>query len=70
MSRLLSTDDFVGVSVLRMNCRNRLTQRLNLLENIDSANVQQCAEMIFNEGMVRSVDFKWKWGDEELPCQG
>lgn len=30
------------------------------------ANAKNCAVMVCNDSKVDEVDFKWKWGDEEL----
>ena len=32
-----------------------------------TANVKECAVVVCNEDKVNPVNFKWKWGEEELP---
>ena len=32
-----------------------------------TANVNKCAVLVCNEEKEKPVEFKWKWGGEELP---
>ena len=32
-----------------------------------TANVSKCAVLVCNEDKKKTVEFKWKWGGEELP---
>ena len=32
-----------------------------------TANVKKCAVVVCNEDKVNPVNFKWKWGKDELP---
>ena len=32
-----------------------------------TTNVKKCAVVVCNEDKVNPVNFKWKWGQEELP---
>ena len=32
-----------------------------------TANVKECAEVVCNEDKVNPANFKWKWGEDELP---
>ena len=32
-----------------------------------TANVNKCALVVCNEDKVNPVNFKWKWGEDELP---
>ena len=32
-----------------------------------TANVKKCAVVVCNEDKVNPVNFKWKWGEDELP---
>ena len=32
-----------------------------------TANAETCAVVVCNEDKVNPVNFKWKWGEDELP---
>ena len=66
VSGLLFADDFVGMADTPEGLQKQIDAALKFTRKWRlSANVKKCAVMICNE--VEPIDFKWKWGDEELP---
>lgn len=67
VSGILFTDDFVGVSdtpeglQLQIDAAKKFTDKLRL-----SANVKKSAVMVCNEDREEPVEYRWKWGIEEI----
>ena len=68
VSGLVLADDFVRISetpeILQKNIEKALeyTRKWRV-----TANVKKCAVVMRNEEKVNPVNFKWRWGGDELP---
>lgn len=68
VSGLLFVGDLVEIS----DTLEELQKQTDLSMEYDrkwrlSANVKKCAAMVCNYGKVKEVNFRWKWGDKDLP---
>ena len=67
VSGLTFADDFVGISETPEGLQKQVEKALEYTRKWRvTANVQNCAVVICND-KVNPVNFKWKWGEDELP---
>ena len=58
----------MGISETPEGCGNRSQKALKYTRKWRmTANVKKCAVGVCNEHKVNPVNFKWKWGEDELP---
>ncbi|CAB1111959.1 GT28 [Ectocarpus sp. CCAP 1310/34] len=68
VSGLMFADDFVGVSETPEGLQEQIDAAVGYTRKWRlSANVGKCAVVVCNEDKKNPVEFKWKWGEEELP---
>ena len=68
VSGLMFADDFVGISGTAEGLQEQIEKALEYTRKWRvTANVSKCAVLVCNEDKKKPVEFKWKWGGEELP---
>ena len=68
VSRLMFADDFVGISDTPELLQKQIEKALEYTRKWRvTANVSKCAVLVCKEDKKNPVEFKWKWGEEELP---
>ena len=68
VSGLMFSDDFVGISDTPEGLQNQIEKALEYTKKWRvTANISKCAVQVCNEDKKNPVEFKWKWGEEELP---
>ena len=68
VSGLMCADDFVGISGTAEELQEQIGKALDFTRKWRvTANVNKCAVLACNEGKQKPVEFKWKWGGDELP---
>ncbi|CAB1099916.1 unnamed protein product [Ectocarpus sp. CCAP 1310/34] len=68
VSGLMFADDFVGVSETPEGLQEQIDAAVGYTRKWRlSANVGKCAVVVCSEEKKNPVEFKWKWGEEELP---
>ena len=71
VSGLMFADDFVGISETSKGLQDQIEKALVKNEYTKkwrvTANVKKCAVVACNKDEVNLVNFKWKWGGDELP---
>ena len=61
-------DDFVLISETPEGLQKQIEKALeyNRIWRV-TANVRKCAVVVCSEDKVNPVNFKWKWGEDDLP---
>ena len=68
LSGLMFADDFVGISETPKGLQKQIEKALEYTRKWRvTANVNKCAILVYNEDKKNLLEFKWKWGEEELP---
>lgn len=68
MFGLIIADDFVGISETPDGLQKQIDVALGYTRKCRlSANVGKCAVVVCDEDEENPVEFRWKWGEEELP---
>ena len=70
VSGSMFADDFVGMSETPKGWQKQIEKALEYTRRWRvTANVKKCAVVlvVYNEDKVNPVNFKWKWGEDELP---
>ena len=73
VSGLMFADDFFGTSEAPEGLQNQIEKALEYTRKWRvTANVKKCAVLVVvcNEDKVNPVNFKWNWGEDELPIVG
>ena len=67
VSGLMFADDFVGISDAPEGLQKQIEKALEYTRKWRvTANVSKCVVLVCNEDKKSPVEFKWKWGEEEL----
>ena len=68
VSGLMFADDFVMIAVTPEGLQEHIEKALEYTRKWRvTANVNKSAILVYNEDNKNPVEFKWKWGEEELP---
>ena len=68
VSGLMFADDFVGIAETPEGLQNQIDKALEYTRKWKvTANVTKSAILVCNEDKKNPVEFKWMWGEEELP---
>ena len=68
VSGLMSADDFVGISETLEGLQKQMEKALDYTRKSSvTANVKKCAVVVRNEDKAIPVNFKWEWGEDDLP---
>ena len=68
VSGLMFADDFVGISGTAEALQEQIEKALEYTRKWRvRANVNKCAVLVCSEDEKKLVEFKYKWGGEELP---
>ena len=68
VSGLMFADDVVGISDTSEGLQNQIEKALEYTRKWRvTANASKCAVLACHEDKKNPVEFKWKWGEEELP---
>ena len=68
VSGLMFADDFVGLAETPEGLQTQIEKALEYTRKWRiTANINKSAVLICNEDNKNPVEFKWKWGEEELP---
>ena len=68
MSGLMFADEFVGISETPEGLQQQIEKALDYTREWRvAADVKKCAVVVCNEDKVNPVNFKRKWGEDELP---
>ena len=61
-------DEFVGISETSERLQIQIEKALDCTRKWRvTTNVRKCAVVVCNEDKVNPINFKWKWGEHELP---
>ena len=61
-------DDSAGISETPEGLQKLIEKALECTRKWRvTANMKNCAVLVCNEDKVNPVNFKWKWGEDELP---
>ena len=64
---MMFANDFVGISDILKGLQKQRKRALEYTRKWRvKANVKKCAVVVCNEDKVNPVNFKWKWGEDEL----
>ena len=68
VSGLMFADNSVAISDTPEGLQRQIEKALEYTSKWRvTANVSKCAVLVCNEDKKNPVEFKWKWGEEELP---
>ena len=68
VSQLIFADDYVAISETPEGLQKQIEKALGYTRKLSvTVNVKKCAVVVCNEDRMNLVNFKCKWGEDELP---